>query len=118
MHETECKSSRREFLRSGAGAMGAIAFSSALPQGAAAPRPAPPRPNFIFVTTDGHRPDALSLNGNRILQTPNIDRIGREGIQFQNSFVVNALCLPSRATALTGLYSHRAVQADPLLRGS
>ncbi|MGD0130149.1 MAG: sulfatase [Terriglobia bacterium] len=107
MHETECKSSRRDFLRTGAGAMGAIALSTALPQGAAALGPAPARPNFIFVSTDGHRPDALSLNGNRILQTPNIDRIGREGIQFQNSFVVNALCLPSRATALTGLYSHR-----------
>jgi hypothetical protein len=92
--------------------MGAIALSSALPQGAAALGPAPARPNFIFVTTDGHRPDALSLNGNRILQTPNIDRIGREGMQFQNSFVVNALCLPSRATALTGLYSHRTGCVD------
>jgi arylsulfatase A-like enzyme len=46
------------------------------------------------------------LNGNRILETPNLDRLGREGIQFQNSFVANALCLPSRATALTGLHSH------------
>jgi arylsulfatase A-like enzyme len=68
--------------------------------------PDPPRPNFIFVATDGHRPEALSLNGHPIVRTPNFDRIGREGIQFRNSFVVNALCLPSRATALTGLYSH------------
>ncbi len=64
------------------------------------------RPNLIFMTTDGHRPDALSLNGNQILQTPNFDRIGREGVQFRNSFVTNALCLPSRATALTGLHTH------------
>ncbi|HVN06884.1 MAG TPA: sulfatase [Bryobacteraceae bacterium] len=70
------------------------------------------RPNFIFMTTDGHRPDALSLNGNSILETPNFDRIGREGIQFRNSFVINALCLPSRATVLTGLYSHNTGCVD------
>jgi arylsulfatase A-like enzyme len=71
-----------------------------------------PRPNFIFVTTDGHRPQCLSLNGDRIVQTPHFDRIGREGMQFQNSFVVNALCLPSRATVLTGLYSHNTGCVD------
>jgi arylsulfatase A-like enzyme len=106
MAERGGSSSRRDFLLSGAGAAGALALNSVLPraaEGAGAPWA---RPNLIFVTTDGHRPEALSLNGNRILQTPNIDRIGREGIQFQNSFVANALCLPSRATALTGLYSH------------
>jgi len=106
MEEVGSKSSRRAFLRAGGRAMGAIALGSASPHTLAGATPQPPRPNFIFVTSDGHRPQALSLNGNSILRTPNLDRIGREGIQFQNSFVVNALCLPSRATALTGLYSH------------
>jgi arylsulfatase A-like enzyme len=106
MEESECNSSRRAFLKAGAGAMGAMALGSISPQPVAGDNPQPPRPNFLFATTDGHRPEALSLNGNRVVQTPNLDRIGREGIQFQNSFVVNALCLPSRATALTGLYSH------------
>jgi arylsulfatase A-like enzyme len=55
---------------------------------------------------EGLRHDEFSLAGNKVLQTPNMDRIGREGCVFRNSFVVNALCLPSRATALTGLYSH------------
>jgi arylsulfatase A-like enzyme len=96
----------------GAGAMGAMALGSVSPGSAGCANPQSARPNFIFVTTDGHRPEALSLNGNRIVQTPNIDRIGREGIQFQNSFVVNALCLPSRATALTGLYSHNTGCVD------
>jgi arylsulfatase A-like enzyme len=96
----------------GAGAMSAIALGSVSPQTVAGTKPQPARPNFIFITTDGHRPEALSLNGNRIVQTPNIDRIGREGTQFQNSFVVNALCLPSRATALTGLYSHNTGCVD------
>jgi arylsulfatase A-like enzyme len=107
-------SSRRDFLKAAAGAMGAMALgpaSRALAEGAG-PQAQAARPNLLFITTDGHRPDALSLNGNRILQTPNFDRIGKEGIQFQNSFVVNGLCLPSRATALTGLYSHNTGCVD------
>jgi arylsulfatase A-like enzyme len=56
--------------------------------------------------TDDQRQDALSIYGNRILDTPNIDRIGREGLRFDQAFVTNALCAPSRATFLTGLYSH------------
>ncbi len=89
--------------------MGSLALGSgATAQSAGAVR----RPNLIYVTTDGHRPDALSLNGNRILQTPNFDRIGREGVQFRNSFCTNALCLPARATALTGLYGHKTDCVD------
>jgi len=104
---------RRSFLKAGAGAVGGAALgTNSLAQSAQAPR----RPNLIFMTTDGHRPDALSLNGNRILQTPNFDRIGREGVQFRNSFVCNALCLPSRATALTGLHSHNTGCVDNMNR--
>ena len=101
---------RRTFLKTGAGVMGSVAFGSN-PRALLAAEP-PTRPNLIFMTTDGHRPDALSLNGNRILSTPNFDRIGREGIQFRNSFVTNALCLPSRATVLTGLHSHNTGCVD------
>jgi arylsulfatase A-like enzyme len=63
-------------------------------------------PNIIFVMADDHRKDALSIYGNRILKTPNIDRIGNEGIRFDEAFVTNSLCGPSRASFLTGLYSH------------
>jgi arylsulfatase A-like enzyme len=104
---------RRSFLKAGAGALGSMALTS---NPAAAQTGGFRRPNLIYVTTDGHRPDALSLNGNRILETPNFDRIGREGIQFRNSFVTNALCLPSRATALTGLYSHNTGCVDNMNR--
>src|ERR1039458_9703322 len=101
---------RRSFLKAGAGVMGSVALGSNPLALQGADRPA--RPNLIFMTTDGHRPDALSLNGNRIIRTPNFDRIGREGVQFRNSFVTNALCLPSRATALTGLHSHNTGCVD------
>jgi arylsulfatase A-like enzyme len=64
------------------------------------------KPNILCIIGEGVRWDELSLTGNTIISTPNMDRIGREGCVFQNAFVVNALCLPSRATILTGMYSH------------
>lgn len=62
-------------------------------------------PNILFVMTDDQRQDAVSAYGNRILRTPNMDRIANEGVRFDESFVTNALCAPSRASILTGLYS-------------
>lgn len=112
MERNDGRTSRRSFLKAGTGVVGAMALGSAPLQLRGGGKPDPPRPNFIFLTTDGHRPHALSLNGNQIVHTPNFDRIGREGIQFRNSFVVNALCLPARATALTGLYSHNTGCVD------
>jgi arylsulfatase A-like enzyme len=64
------------------------------------------RPNIVCIVGEGLRSDELSSTGNKLLRTPNLDRIGREGCTFRNAFVVNALCLPSRATMLTGMYSH------------
>ena len=64
------------------------------------------RPNIIFIMTDDHARSAMSLYGNRILQTPNLDRIAHEGLRFDQAFVTNSLCLPSRASFLTGQYSH------------
>jgi len=64
------------------------------------------KPNIVCFVGEGLRWDEFSSAGNKILRTPNMDRIGREGCTFRNAFVVNALCLPSRATMLTGMYSH------------
>lgn len=64
------------------------------------------RPNFVIMMTDDQRYDAMSCAGNTILQTPNMDRLAAEGVRFRNMFVTNSLCAPSRATLLTGLYSH------------
>ncbi|HEY2860617.1 MAG TPA: sulfatase-like hydrolase/transferase, partial [Terracidiphilus sp.] len=64
------------------------------------------KPNLVCLVGEGLRWDELSSTGNKLVPTPNMDRIGREGCTFQNAFVVNALCLPSRATMLTGMYSH------------
>ncbi len=71
-----------------------------------APQEKPARPNFVIMMCDDQRWDAMSLAGNTVLKTPHMDRIGREGIQFKNAFIVNSLCGPSRASILTGTYSH------------
>jgi arylsulfatase A-like enzyme len=69
--------------------------------------PARRRPNVLYILTDDQRWDLLSLRGHPFVQTPNMDRIGREGAQFLNSFVTTSLCSPSRASFLTGRYAHQ-----------
>lgn len=67
------------------------------------------QPNIIHIMTDDHALQAISCLGHPIAQlapTPNIDRIGREGAIFENAFVVNSISAPSRATLLTGKYTH------------
>lgn len=64
------------------------------------------RPNLVVMMTDDQRFDFMSIAGHPFLKTPNMDRIGKEGAYFKNAFVTNALCAPSRATLMTGLYSH------------
>jgi arylsulfatase A-like enzyme len=64
------------------------------------------RPNIVFIMSDDHAAHAIGAYGSRVNQTPNIDRLAREGMRFDNVFVTNSICTPSRATILTGQYSH------------
>ncbi len=64
------------------------------------------RPNILFIMTDDHASHSLSCYGSKINQTPNLDRLGADGIRFDRAFVCNSICTPSRATVLTGKYSH------------
>ena len=63
-------------------------------------------PNIIFIMADDHAAHAISAYGSRINQTPNIDRLAKEGMRFDRVYAVNSICTPSRATILTGKYSH------------
>jgi len=65
------------------------------------------RPNILFIMSDDHAAHAISAYGSRINQTPNIDRLAREGMRLANCFCTNSICTPSRAAILTGQYSHR-----------
>ncbi len=64
------------------------------------------KPNVIIVLTDDQGYGDLSVTGNPILKTPNLDRLAREGVQFTN-FHVDSYCTPTRAALMTGRYSHR-----------
>jgi arylsulfatase A-like enzyme len=64
------------------------------------------KPNVLFVLTDDQRWDAIGLGGSKHLKTPNMDRLGREGVYFRNAFCTTSLCSPSRASILSGLYAH------------
>jgi arylsulfatase A-like enzyme len=65
------------------------------------------RPNVVFIMADDHAAHAISAYGSRVNQTPNLDRLAREGMLFANTFVTNSICTPSRAAILTGAYSHK-----------
>jgi arylsulfatase A-like enzyme len=73
---------------------------------AAAAPAAETRPNVLYIMSDDHAAHAISAYGSKLLQTPNIDRLAREGVRFRNCFVTNSICTPSRAAILTGKYSH------------
>lgn len=64
------------------------------------------RPNILFIMSDDHAAHAISAYSDRLIQTPNIDRLAKEGALFTHVFATNAICTPSRASILTGQYSH------------
>lgn len=62
--------------------------------------------NILYIMSDDHAYQTISAYDNRYINTPNIDRIGQEGVIFDNSFVANSISGPSRACMLTGKHSH------------
>src|SRR5438132_11991438 len=64
------------------------------------------RPNILYIMSDDHAAHAISAYGSRVNRTPNIDRLAREGAILSNVFATNSICTPSRASILTGQYSH------------
>src|SRR5262245_4034562 len=81
-------------------------LSVALALATGSPLAAAEKPNVVVMMTDDQRHDFMSCAGHPFIKTPNMDRIAREGYRYTNMFVTNALCAPSRATLMTGQYSH------------
>jgi len=99
------KIDRRRFLK----AVAAGTATLALPRRASAAAVSRYKPNILFIMADDHAANAISCYGSRLCEvarTPNIDRIGAEGMRLTNCFCTNSICVPSRATILTGQYSH------------
>jgi arylsulfatase len=64
------------------------------------------QPNILFLLTDQQRPDSMGCYGGEAAITPNLDRLAAEGVVFDNCYVQNPLCCPSRYSILTGRYPH------------
>lgn len=82
----------------------ALIMAGTLPGVAAEKKP----PNIVFIFADDHAYQAISAYGDarKLIETPSIDRIGREGMIFDRCMVPNSICGPSRACVLTGKYNH------------
>ena len=74
------------------------------------------RPNIIYIMSDDHDADAISAYSKKFINTPNIDRLAKEGIKFNKAFVGNSICSPSRASLLTGQHSHKNAVKDNFTR--
>ncbi len=84
--------------------LGAFLVLLAALAGCRQPAPNEALPNIIFLLTDDQRADALGIAGHPILETPNIDRLAREGVRFTEAHVVAPVCMPSRASFMNGQY--------------
>lgn len=62
------------------------------------------RPNILLIYTDQQRWDAMGVNGNPDVLTPNLDRLANDGVNFDHYFIQNPVCMPSRVSFLTGQY--------------
>lgn len=62
------------------------------------------RPNVLLITADQLRWDALGCMGNEVIRTPNLDALAARGVQFHNAFTPNPICVPARASIMTGNY--------------
>ncbi|HOD84231.1 MAG TPA: sulfatase [Phycisphaerae bacterium] len=100
---TQALTNRRDFLA----AIAALASAPAAARlASAADAPADKRPNILFIMSDDHAAHAIGSYGSKINQTPNIDRIAKEGMRMDCCLVTNSICSPSRAVIITGKYSH------------
>jgi len=100
---------RRQFCKTlgiAAGALGTSVFSNnSCKTSSRMKQP----PNILFIMSDDHAAPAISAYKgflSSVIRTPNIDRLAEEGKLFENCFVTNSICTPSRACILTGKYSH------------
>jgi len=64
------------------------------------------RPNIVLIVADDHGREAVGCYGNKVVKTPNIDRLAADGTRFENAFCTVASCSPSRSVILTGVQSH------------
>jgi len=92
---------RREFLKAAAASI-AVTGLSGCSEGVPNFGSKGGKPNLLFIMTDQQRSDALSIAGNTVLETPNLDRLAKQGAFFKNAYTPCAVCTPARSSILTG----------------
>ncbi len=96
---------RRDFFKTMTGTAGGLMLSN-LALGQEAAQRDSRRPNVILIVSDNQRPDTIAALGNRHIKTPNLDRLVREGVAFNNAYfmgsTMGATCMPSRTMLMTG----------------
>ena len=101
-------SSRNAVLGACLTAFSAVSVASVFPDSVEIePIPGATPKNIVFILTDDHRYDAMEFMGHPFMKTPHLDSIAAEGVHLKNAFVTTSLCSPSRASILTGLYTHK-----------
>jgi N-acetylglucosamine-6-sulfatase len=108
MKESYKTPNRRDFLKTMGLATAALPFAVKSIAGQTTSIASKKPRNVIFILSDDHRYDFMGfLNKPKFLETPNMDRLAREGAYIKNATVSTSLCSPSRASILTGQYAHR-----------
>lgn len=97
------KGSRRSFLKAAAGVAVGVALGKNRAHAATKGKP-----NLLFLWTDEQRADTIDVYGNRRIQSPNMAKLARESVVFQNAYVSQPVCTPSRSTVMTGLWPHQS----------
>ncbi|MBE3098433.1 MAG: sulfatase-like hydrolase/transferase [Planctomycetes bacterium] len=92
---------RRGFVGSVAAGLGTLALGRSLP---AAEKPAATRPNILWIVSEDNNP-YLGCYGNKLVRTPTLDGLAREGVLYENCFSQAPVCAPSRFTLITGMYA-------------
>lgn len=96
---------RRNFLA----ALAATTISAAV---AAESQSRDPRPNVLLLMADQHKRTCMGAYGDPVAKTPNLDRLAAQSVRFTNAYCTNPVCTPSRASLMTGMYSHNLEAQD------
>jgi arylsulfatase A-like enzyme len=101
------ESDRRTLLKGMAAAILGLAIGGTTLMPAAARAAEQRRPNIIFMFADDQAYESMGYTGNTVIQTPNMDRLARDGVFFEKAFVTTPICAVSRASILTGQHMRR-----------
>ena len=93
---------RRSFLSAASLAACGGAARSMFPQQSSSKR----SPNVVLLMSDQHKRSCMGAYGDRVAITPNLDRLATQSVRFTEGYCTNPICTPSRASLMTGLYSH------------